>query len=44
MSPLERWAARNPRLRWPLVWLCIVFLWGLAGALDAEATALLPLR
>lgn len=29
--PLERWAARNPRTRWPLVLLLIVLLIGLAG-------------
>lgn len=29
--PLERWAERNPRLRWPLVMLLIVLLVGLAG-------------
>jgi len=34
-SPLERWCARSPRVRWPLVFLLIVFLWGLAGWLDS---------
>lgn len=29
--PLERWAARSPRTRWPLVLLLIVALIGLAG-------------
>ncbi len=41
MSPLERWCARNPTVRWPLVALLLLFLWGLAGALDAEAASLL---
>lgn len=29
--PLERWADRSPRIRWPLVLLAIVLLIGLAG-------------
>lgn len=29
--PLERWASRSPRTRWPLVLLLIVALIGLAG-------------
>ena len=29
--PLERWAQRSPRTRWPLVLLLIVALIGLAG-------------
>ena len=30
-SPLERWAERNPRLRWPLMLVALFVLWGLAG-------------
>ena len=33
MSPLERWCARNPRLRWSLVAIFVLVLWGLAGAI-----------
>ena len=31
MMPLEAWAHRHPRTRWPLVLLLIVALIGLAG-------------
>lgn len=31
LFPLERWAARSPRVRWPLVLLLVVLLIGLAG-------------
>lgn len=43
MTPLERWCARNPSVRWPLVFVAVLLVWGLAGALDAEAAALLTL-
>lgn len=33
-SPLETWANRNPSVRWPLVMLLLVLLWGLGGAFD----------
>lgn len=29
--PLEHWAERNPRVRWPLVLLLLLLLIGLAG-------------
>ena len=29
--PLEAWADRNPRVRWPLVYLLLLLLWGLGG-------------
>lgn len=35
MMPLETWAQRHPRTRWPLVLLAIVLLIGLAGGLTA---------
>ena len=41
--PIERWAERSPRTRWPLVLLLIVALIGLAGGItgcgggDADA-------
>jgi hypothetical protein len=31
MMPLEAWAQRHPRTRWPLVLLLVVLLIGLAG-------------
>lgn len=31
--PLERWAERAPRTRWPLVLLALALLWGVAGGL-----------
>lgn len=31
--PLEAWAARSPRVRWPLVLLLLVLLIGLAGGI-----------
>jgi len=34
-SPLAAWCDRNPLVRWPLVFLLIFLLWGLAGGLDA---------
>lgn len=33
--PLERWAARSPRVRWPLVLVALLVLFGLAGGLTA---------
>lgn len=33
--PLERWAARSPALRWPLILLLILVLIGLAGGITA---------
>ena len=33
--PLERWAARSPAVRWPLVLLLILVLIGLAGGITA---------
>ena len=41
MTPLERWCARNPRVRWPLVFCALLLIWGLAGAFDTEAGSLL---
>ena len=48
--PLEAWAQRSPRLRWPLVLLLIVVLIGLAGGItgcgggdaDADERAAIP--
>ena len=34
-TPLERWASRDPDLRWALVFVALLFLWGLAGSLDS---------
>jgi hypothetical protein len=31
VSPLERWAARAPRVRWPMVLVLLFALWGVAG-------------
>ena len=31
-TPLTRWAARSPRVRWPLIAAALFALWGLAGA------------
>lgn len=33
---LEAWAERNPRVRWPLVWLLLLGLWGLGGWVAPE--------
>lgn len=33
--PLEAWAQRSPRTRWPLVLLLIVLLIGLAGGITS---------
>jgi len=33
MWPLEAWANRNPRVRWPLVYLLIFLLWILGSAI-----------
>lgn len=35
MMPVETWAQRHPRTRWPLVLLAIVLLIGLAGGITA---------
>lgn len=35
MMPLEAWASRSPRVRWPLVLALIVVLIGLAGGVTA---------
>lgn len=32
--PLSRWADRDPLVRWPLVLLLLLLLWGLAGWLE----------
>lgn len=32
-TPLTRWAARNPRVRWPLVAIGLFALWGVAGGI-----------
>lgn len=32
--PLEAWCNRRPRLRYALVLLLVVVLWGVAGAID----------
>ena len=48
--PIERWAQRSPRTRWPLVLLLIVALIGLAGGItgcgggdaDADERAAIP--
>lgn len=42
VTPLERWAARSPAVRWPLVLALVFFLWGLAGWLDATTPLLQP--
>lgn len=34
ISPLERWCARSPRLRWSLVAIVVLLLWGIAGSGD----------
>ena len=34
--PVERWAARNPRLRWPLVFIALLLLLGLAGGIACD--------
>lgn len=33
MMPLESWASRSPRVRWPLVLALIILLIGLAGGI-----------
>lgn len=34
VSPLEAWCSRNPRVRWPLVFIALLLLWGIAGSGD----------
>lgn len=31
---IGEWADRKPVLRWPLVFICMLLLWGLGGAID----------
>ena len=33
LFPLERWAARAPATRWPLVLVALLLLFGLAGGI-----------
>lgn len=33
MMPLEAWASRSPRVRWPIILALIVVLIGLAGGI-----------
>jgi len=40
-TPLTRWAARNPRVRWPLIAAALFALWGLAGAVAPPLELLL---
>jgi len=42
-TPLSRWAARNPRVRWPLIGLALFALWGLAGFVAPPLELLDPL-
>lgn len=39
--PITRWAARNPRVRWPLILAGLFALWGLAGAVAPPLELLL---
>ena len=32
--PLARWADRRPTVRYPLLLIALLLLWGLAGALE----------
>jgi hypothetical protein len=40
-TPLTRWAARNPRVRVPLIAAALFALWGLAGAVAPPLELLL---